>query len=90
MSGSALLSDELAAKRLNTKRLPDAGVEYGLGIYSQGDWYGHAGEIFGWEALELHNPKSGATMVLATNACAGGSLLMSSIVNSIYPDSLPL
>jgi D-alanyl-D-alanine carboxypeptidase len=85
MSGSALLSKDLAAKRLETTTLPKDKLDYGLGIYKKGDWYGHSGEVFGWEALELHNPATGATMVMATNACAGSSLLMGLLGNMLYP-----
>jgi D-alanyl-D-alanine carboxypeptidase len=88
MSGNALLTDDLAAQRLKTTELPE-GVDYGLGIFQMGDWYGHSGEVFGWEAIELHAPESGATMVVATNACAGATTFMLNIVNALYPGSMP-
>lgn len=88
MSGSALLSEDLAAERLVTTPLPDLGLDYGLGIYKLGDWYGHSGEVFGWESIALHDPATGATMVMATNACAGGDLLMETIADAIYPGTV--
>lgn len=86
MSGSALLSEELAAKRLETTPLPE-NVEYGLGIFKQGDWYGHSGELEGWEAYELHNPKTGVTVAVGTNAGAGGSVLIPVLLAQIYPNT---
>jgi hypothetical protein len=71
-----------------TTPLPGEGIDYGLGIFKLGDWYGHSGEVFGWESIELHDSATGATMVMATNACAGGASLMELIAEAIYPGTI--
>jgi D-alanyl-D-alanine carboxypeptidase len=83
VSGNALLSDDLARRRLRTSDI--GGVRYGLGVMEVGDWYGHEGEALGWEALVLHNPDTGVSLVMATNACAGAPLLFVAIADSLYP-----
>jgi hypothetical protein len=55
MVGNALLPKNLAAERLKTKPIPLAG----------------SGETFGWETFTLHEPKSGVTVVMATNSVSG-------------------
>jgi D-alanyl-D-alanine carboxypeptidase len=77
--GSALLPGTLAAKRLAFRDI-GIGAPYGLGIIDFGDgYYGHSGEAFGWEAITMHNPKTGVTIAIATNACAGSTLLFQAI-----------
>lgn len=83
VSGNALLSDDLARRRLRTSDI--GGIRYGLGVMKVGDWYGHEGEALGWEALVLHNPGTGVSLAMATNACAGAPLLFIAIAESLYP-----
>ena len=73
MSGNSLLNEDLQSARLETTSEiePGAPILYGLGIYQLGDgWYGHDGEAIGWQAIELHNPETGVSVVIAGNACA--------------------
>lgn len=89
MSGNSLLDEELQSARLETTSEiePGAPILYGLGIYQLGDgWYGHDGEAIGWQAIELHNPETGVSVVIAGNACASVSLYFFSILNELYPD----
>lgn len=79
MSGSALLSDELAAERLE---LHDAGLglfTYGLGIMQAGTQLGHEGEAIGWEGWAGHDPDTGETVVVFTNTCADSGALFSAL-----------
>jgi D-alanyl-D-alanine carboxypeptidase len=90
MSGNSLLSEDLQTARLETTSEIEAGkpILYGLGIYQLGDgWYGHDGEAIGWQAIELHNPETGVSVVMAGNACAAVSLYFFSILNELYPDA---
>lgn len=71
--GNELLPPELAAQRLEASPLSE-GIDYGLGIIDYGNgWYGHAGEILGWNSIAAHNPATGATFVAYVNE--SGSLL---------------
>ena len=79
MSGSALLSDGLAAERLEQH---DAGLglfTYGLGIMQAGTQFGHEGEAIGWEGWAGHDPESGETTVVFTNTCADSGALFSAL-----------
>ncbi len=80
MSGSALLSDELAAERLEQH---DAGLggplTYGLGIMQAGTQFGHEGEAIGWEGWAGHDPETGETAVVFTNTCADSGALFSAL-----------
>ncbi|MGD9573670.1 MAG: serine hydrolase domain-containing protein [Thermoleophilia bacterium] len=87
-SGNALLDPATATERTTTQLLPEL-IEYGLGIMQVGLFYGHEGEEFGWEALALHNPDSGQTVVLAGNACGIGGVLMDQ-AGRIFPDAAGL
>ncbi len=84
--GNDLLEPEQAKERLNMKTIPGVG-EYGLGIQRLGDWYAHDGETYGWEALVLHDPKTGVTAAVATNSAAGAVLAFAAMVSSLYPQS---
>lgn len=84
--GNDLLEPEQAKKRLKTKAIPGVGP-YGLGIQRFGDWYGHDGETYGWEALVLHDPKTGVTAAMATNSAAGAVLAFAAMVSTLYPQS---
>ena len=85
--GSALLSDDLASRRVETTAEIGGGRSYGLGVFRVGDWIGHSGEALGWEALALYNPETKVTMVMAVNSCAGGEINMRTIGNILYPDT---
>jgi len=83
MSGSSLLSDEIAAERIE---MHDGGLgifTYGLGI-SQfveglGNQYGHEGEAIGWEGWAGHDPATGESYVVFTNTCADTGALFEAV-----------
>ena len=79
MSGNSLLSDELAAERLE---MHDAGLiifTYGLGIMQAGTQLGHEGEAIGWEGWAGHDPDTGATSVVFTNTCSDSGALFKAL-----------
>jgi D-alanyl-D-alanine carboxypeptidase len=79
MSGSALLSEELAAERLE---LHDAGLQvfdYGLGIMRAGTQLGHEGEAIGWEGWAGHDPATDETFVVFTTTCSDSPALFSAL-----------
>ena len=75
MSGSSLLSPELAAQRVDFGKSPDGLPSYGLGIMGAGPMWGHSGEVFGWEGYAFHDPATGATVVIYSNSCGTGAPL---------------
>ena len=70
--GTALLPVDLGNARLaNTVSTPDAGP-YGYGIIAYGDgWFGHSGQVLGWEADVKANIETGAVTVVMVNSTAG-------------------
>jgi D-alanyl-D-alanine carboxypeptidase len=79
MSGNSLLSDELAAERIE---LHDGGLQvfdYGLGIMRAGTQLGHEGEAIGWEGWAGHDPESDETFVVFTTTCSDSPALFSAL-----------
>ena len=56
MSGSALLSDELASARLGFHDAALGPMQYGLGLIQLGNQVGHEGEAIGWEGFRRADP----------------------------------
>ena len=73
MFGDALLPKSLVAQRLQATTPIAPGLNYGLGILQDGEWYGHEGQVFGWEGDAWHNPQTGVTFVAFANSSAGAS-----------------
>ena len=72
-TGTTLLPAALAKQRLHFSPIGN-GEDYGLGIFTIGDWIGHEGEALGWESIALHNPKTGVSIAFAANSCGVGPL----------------
>jgi D-alanyl-D-alanine carboxypeptidase len=71
--GNELLPLELAAQRVEAAPLAE-GIDYGLGIIDFGNgWYGHTGEILGWNSIAAHQPDTDAVFVAFVNE--SGSLV---------------
>jgi uncharacterized surface protein with fasciclin (FAS1) repeats len=86
--GSALLSDASAGERLKFTKLPE-GIDYGLGLIDYGDGFvGHSGEALGWQAQVAHNPTTGLTVAMGTNACAGADGLMFDTVRAVLASTM--
>lgn len=70
MSGSSLLSDELAAERIADMHDADLVIfTYGLGILQLTNQLGHEGEAIGWQGWVGHDPGRGESFVVFTNTC---------------------
>jgi D-alanyl-D-alanine carboxypeptidase len=69
-SGSSLLSDELAAQRLDWHDIGAGVFDYGLGISLFNNEIGHEGEAIGWEGWAGHDPDTGLTAVIFTSTCS--------------------
>jgi D-alanyl-D-alanine carboxypeptidase len=75
-----LLSPALQARRLSFVPIggafesfptfpgPNLTLDYGLGIMSAGGFLGHNGEVIGFEAMMVHEPRTGVTIVELENA----------------------
>jgi D-alanyl-D-alanine carboxypeptidase len=86
--GNALISGDLAKERLRTRALPE-GIRYGLGIMDFGDGFvGHSGEAIGWQAQVVHNPATGMTIAMATNACSGADPGLFDGIRTLVPFTL--
>ena len=83
-SGNSLLSEEMQAKRLEIT--DDPSLHYGLGVMQFGQMYGHEGDAFGMQALELFNPTTGQALAIGSNTC-GNSALLIVLAASIFPDA---
>jgi D-alanyl-D-alanine carboxypeptidase len=79
MSGSSLLSDELAAERIAMHDANLGPFTYGLGIMQAGTQFGHEGEAIGWEGWAGHDPESGETFVVFTNTCSDSAALFGAL-----------
>lgn len=66
--GTTQLSESLGEQRINDSAdVPDVG-SYGLGLQRFGqNWIGHTGQLIGWEAFAIYNPKTGATAAAMVN-----------------------
>jgi D-alanyl-D-alanine carboxypeptidase len=84
-SGTSLLGDEVAEQRLQTDPI-GGGIDYGLGIFEIGSWYGHEGEALGWEALSVTDPDTGVSVALALNGCGGQFLYFVQFLDGLYPE----
>ena len=86
--GNALLADATVAERMKTQQVQD-GLTYGLGISDYGDGFvGHSGEALGWQTQVAHNPDSGLTVAMATNACSGADLFLFDAIRSLVSFTL--
>lgn len=62
-----LISTKSQEERLKLFLFPGSGDGYGLGIYRLKNWFGHNGEVPGYESSAYHNPQNGATIVIHYN-----------------------
>lgn len=86
--GNTLLADATAAERMKTAQVQD-GLTYGLGISDYGDGFvGHSGEALGWQTQVAHNPDTGLTVAMGTNACAGADLYLFDAIRSLVSFTL--
>lgn len=89
LATGSLLDPVTQAERLHGHAL-DKGPEYdqyGLGIGELDGWWGHTGEGFGFTALTMHDPDTGATVVIFMNLAkpADGSHPPTKLFRQIAP-----
>lgn len=96
--GEALATGRLLSKATHAEQLTLAPIahghgltaRYGLGVIGIGRWLGHNGEIPGYSAVVMHDPKTGATFSFGTNLSSSTAALgaFTAVVGPLYPGSL--
>lgn len=84
--GTSLLSTDMAKQRTELSTdIPGLG-KYGLGIMAQPfgpDWVGHSGQALGYEAMAMHNPKTGATVAILVNSTDGLNAVLTALATDL-------
>jgi D-alanyl-D-alanine carboxypeptidase len=77
-----LLAPTTQAERLETVPYPNepAGTTYGLGIEGFSGWWGHVGDLYGYNSLELYLPSQRATLVIFANIYPSKDLTRTPVV----------
>lgn len=93
LGDGAFLSPDLQQKRFKDcvkNNLPgDNTFYYCLGAFKAGGFYGHNGGLPGYVNIAMHNPDSGATVVLMLNTQPAGSATLDifrEVFTVLYPD----
>lgn len=72
---------------------PGRELGYGLGLLSYNGLLGHNGGIVGYSSWMLHDPETGATLIIVTNrsGITGGTAdpILGGIVQRLFPDRFP-
>ncbi|WP_448808868.1 serine hydrolase domain-containing protein [Agromyces bauzanensis] len=81
VTGEGLLSPEWQAKRIDSfdftvpvyladgsDGTQSAARAYGLGLGLALGWYGHTGELFGYNTVVQHHPETGTTLIVMVNS----------------------
>ena len=83
--GNSLLPPAMVEARLNTHHIEGVG-DYGLGIIGfNSPWYGHSGQVLGWESDVYCNTNTGAVFALMVNS-TDGLYLSETLRDPIFPD----
>jgi len=83
------LSSTLQQKRMSRFESNILNWKYGIGIWEDKGFYGHAGSIFGCTSLMVHSPDKNATIIIWYNSQIEGTTpayLFREIVKSVYPE----
>jgi D-alanyl-D-alanine carboxypeptidase len=95
LAAGSLLSPDMQRERLVLAPMPSPYVElgYGLGIVSVAGVLGHSGGIAGYSSWIVHDPGTGATVVVVTNRSAeqGGTAdpIFIGICQLSFPERFP-
>ncbi|QES48829.1 serine hydrolase [Streptomyces venezuelae] len=71
--GKPLVKPATQAQRLAVEPTGHPGIKYGLGIMEVNGWFGHNGELPGYESLTIRLPSQGATLVVLINSDIDGT-----------------
>jgi D-alanyl-D-alanine carboxypeptidase len=95
LARGTLLTPATHAEQLEFGPIPNPGgppIGYGLGIFQIGDFVGHNGAILGYSTVALHDPKTGATVVIAGNKAtnfSGETLnLFFALAQRLFPEAV--
>ncbi|MER5934786.1 serine hydrolase domain-containing protein [Streptomyces sp. NPDC002054] len=66
--GKPLVKPATQAQRLDVEPTGHPGISYGLGIMEVNGWFGHTGDLPGYESLAIRLPSAGATLVVLVNS----------------------
>ena len=82
--GNSLLSESLGQARFtHTVSTPMAG-DYGYGIMDYGDgWFGHSGQVIGWEAEVRTNPETGEVIAVMINSTSGLGDVLGAVLQAL-------
>ena len=96
LTDGTLLSPELQAQRLQTRRFSGVDVDYGygLGVMNTKDLFGHTGGIVGFGAVMMRFPAADATFVVLVNASTNfdnASLdIFNALLGELFPEQVTL
>ena len=96
LTDGTLLSPELQAQRLQTRRFSGVNVDYGygLGVMNTKDLFGHTGGIVGFGAVMMRFPAADATFVVLVNASTNfdnASLdIFNALLGELFPEQVTL
>jgi len=91
-----LISPELQAQRLQTRRFTEVDVDYGygLGVMNTKDMFGHTGGIVGFGAVMTRFPAADATFVVLVNSSTNfdnASLdIFNALLGELFPEQVTL
>lgn len=84
--GNSLLKKATVKEREKTNEI-NAG-DYGLGIIKEGDWWGHSGQVLGYEALAVCNPKTGQAVAVGVNSSSSLVPAIATLGQVAFPEYL--
>jgi len=94
LADGELLSPELQAERLQSRRFDGQTLDfgYGLGVIRINDLVGHDGAIMGYSSVAMRYPQADATFVIIGNASTNSTTptmdIFLSMIQELYPEQL--
>lgn len=94
LADGELLSPELQAQRLESRKFDGQAINfgYGLGVIRLNDFVGHDGAIVGYSSVAMRYPAADATFVLVGNASTNSTTptmdIFLDMVKELYPQQL--
>lgn len=94
LAKGSLLSESTQKRRLEWNTMASV-VQYGLGIMNWAGFYGHNGEILGYNNFTVYHPGKDVVIVVAANKAnddgsqGAAQLLFLGVTKILYPDIVP-